>query len=55
MSVLSEKIKGMELSKLIEINQDEILKDLGLENITVGRIKCLNLGLSAIKKLAKDI
>ncbi|MBU0974117.1 iron-sulfur cluster assembly scaffold protein [Patescibacteria group bacterium] len=51
MSVLSEKIKGLEIIKLQKLTQKEILEELGLSEISVGRVKCLLLGLGAVKKL----
>jgi len=51
MSVLSEKIKGLSVENLQELTQDEILEGLGLEEISMGRVKCLLLGLSAVKKI----
>ncbi len=51
MSVLSEKIKGYPVSKLQELTQEAVLEELGLEEISMGRIKCLLLGLSAVKKV----
>ena len=53
MSVLSEKIKGFTVDKILNLTSDEILVELGLNEISVGRVKCLNLGLSAVKKLIK--
>ena len=54
MSVLSEKIKGFKLSELQKLTQAEVLTELGLDQISVGRVKCLMLGLSAVKKLLKS-
>ena len=51
MSVISEKIKGFSVEKLQELTQEEVLEELGLQEISMGRIKCLLLGLSAIKKI----
>jgi len=51
MSILSEKIKGLKVSKLQKLTKEEILTELGLEEISMGRIKCLLLGLNAVKKL----
>lgn len=52
MSVLSQSIKTQQLS-LAEIQQlgsAEVAKLLGLEEIASGRVKCLLLGLQAIKR-----
>ncbi len=54
MSVLSEKIKGLEIEKLQNLTQEEILLELGLTEISVGRIKCLLLGLNVVKKLMSN-
>lgn len=51
MSVLSEKLKGFPIAKINDLSQETILEELGLEEISVGRVKCLLLGLSAVKKL----
>ena len=51
MSVLSEELKGMEVSAVKELEQDAILELLGLEEISMGRIKCLRLGLQAVQKV----
>ncbi|GIK84295.1 MAG: iron-sulfur cluster assembly scaffold protein [Patescibacteria group bacterium] len=51
MSVLSEKIKGYDTSKLQELTKEQILEELGLPQISMGRVKCLLLGLSAVKKI----
>ncbi|MBP7842628.1 iron-sulfur cluster assembly scaffold protein [Candidatus Woesebacteria bacterium] len=51
MSVLSEKIKGYPVEKIQELSQESILEELGLPEISMGRVKCLLLGLSAVKKI----
>lgn len=51
MSVLSEKLKGFPIAKIKDLSQETILEELGLEEISVGRVKCLLLGLSAVKKI----
>lgn len=51
MSVLSEKIKGYPISKIQNLTKEEILEEIGLPEISVGRVKCLLLGLSAVKKI----
>lgn len=52
MSVLSEKIKGYPVAQIRKLSQETILEELGLSEISVGRVKCLLLGLSAIKKIS---
>jgi nitrogen fixation protein NifU and related proteins len=54
MSLLSEKIKGLEVNKLKNLTKKEVLEELGLDEISTGRIKCLILGLGAVKKLLKE-
>ena len=51
MSVLSEKIKGYPIDKIQQLTKQQVLEELGLEEISMGRVKCLLLGLSAIKKI----
>ncbi len=53
MSVLSEKIKGYSVEKLQKLTQEAVLEELGLTEISMGRVKCLLLGLSAVKKIVK--
>ncbi len=55
MSVLSQKVKGLKVSELQKLTQKEVLQELGLDEISVGRVKCLLLGLNAVKKMtSKD-
>lgn len=54
MSFLSEKIKGMEIKKLQKLTQKDVLEEIGLKEITVGRVKCLLLGLNSVKNLIKN-
>lgn len=49
MSMLSEKLIGMNRDNMKNIASDEIFTMLGGE-ISAGRVKCALLGLSAIKK-----
>lgn len=53
MSVLSEKMKGYPISQIQALSKEEILAELGLPEISMGRVKCLLLGLSAIKKVVQ--
>ncbi|MCB9813313.1 MAG: iron-sulfur cluster assembly scaffold protein [Pseudomonadales bacterium] len=55
MSVLSQRIIGSEIVKIQQLSQKEILQDLGLDKISVGRIKCLLLGLTAVRKLLNKL
>jgi nitrogen fixation NifU-like protein len=51
-SLLGEKIIGMNLKNFLEMDNDEVLKLLGIP-VSPGRIKCALLGFSCIKKAAK--
>lgn len=58
-SVLTEMVKGKDIGEVREIGKDEILGELGLENLQAVRIKCALLSLKALKfalytHLAKD-
>lgn len=53
MSVLSEKLKGYPIPQIQQLSQEEILEELGLSEISMGRVKCLLLGLSAVKKVVQ--
>ncbi|HEX7018336.1 MAG TPA: iron-sulfur cluster assembly scaffold protein [Patescibacteria group bacterium] len=52
MSVLSEKIKSNQVTvnQIQSLTLTDILELLGLETISPGRIKCVTLGVSTIKK-----
>lgn len=50
LSVVSELVKGATLKRVRAISNEQLLEELGLETITPGRLKCLTLGLAAIKK-----
>lgn len=49
MSMLSEKIKGESVEKVLKINQEDITKMLGA-SLTPTRLKCAMLGLEALRK-----
>lgn len=51
MSVMSEKLIGFPVAQIRELSKDQVLTELGLEDISVGRVKCLLLGISAVKKI----
>jgi sulfur transfer protein SufE len=53
MSVLSEKLKGMECAHILDLDQERMLELLGMKTIAHGRSKCLMLGLEALKKTLK--
>ena len=48
-SVLTEMVKGKELSEVKSIDKDDILGELGLENLQAVRIKCALLSLKVLK------
>lgn len=54
MSLLSQKVQGMERAAVLQLQQADIEELLGLEQpIAYGRIKCLLLGLTAIQKAVR--
>jgi len=51
MSLLSQHIIGKSISEINQLQQSDLESFLGLEQpISYGRIKCLTLGLQAVKK-----
>lgn len=50
MSLLSDKIKNMSRDEIFRLEQKDIEELLGIEEISIGRIKCMMLGLKAINK-----
>lgn len=52
MSMLSEKLKGMKLKEVEQLDHSYMLKMLGMEEKTP-RIKCAVLGLDAVKRAIK--
>jgi nitrogen fixation NifU-like protein len=48
-SILSEEIKGMELSKLKSLDEKYVLDLLGIE-LTMSRVKCAHLALDAVQQ-----
>lgn len=51
MSVLSDMIKGKSKDSLDNITPEMVMQELGVKSISPGRMKCLTLGLAAIKQL----
>ena len=51
MSLLSKEVIGKKVEDILKIDQEFLLNLLDLKVITPGRIKCLQLGLRAIKDL----
>jgi len=52
MSVLSEMVKGKTKTELKQLTPELVMEQLGLDQIASGRVKCLTLGLSALKQLS---
>jgi len=50
MSLLSEKIKGMSIAEIQNLSKEEMEELVGVDQISVGRVKCLMLGLKAVQK-----
>lgn len=50
LSVLSEHIKGKKLEELRSLDAPDLLEWLGMETIAPGRMKCLTLGLTALRR-----
>lgn len=50
MSFLSEAIKGKSLTEVLALQQRDMENLLGLDQITLGRTKCLMVGLIAVRK-----
>lgn len=49
MSLLSEKLKNKKISEIKKLNLNNMLKLLEIDSISPGRIKCLMIGINAIK------
>lgn len=54
MSLLSEKLKNMAVADVLKLEQKDVLDLLGFEDIAMGRVKCLMLGLTAVKKMLQN-
>lgn len=52
-SMLTEKVKGMNLEMLEKLNKDDILKMLGIE-LMPNRMKCAILPLEVLHELGKE-
>ncbi len=50
MSALSEELVGRKTAEVKEMGMAEVLELLKLKNIAPGRLRCLLLGLSTVKK-----
>ncbi|MEX0895818.1 MAG: iron-sulfur cluster assembly scaffold protein [Patescibacteria group bacterium] len=50
MSQVSELVQGKTAVEIATIGQSEIESLLGLEQISLGRVKCLLLGITAVQK-----
>lgn len=51
MSVFSTFVQGKKLTAIAKITKEDLLRELGLEEISAGRLKCLMLGLKAVQKI----
>lgn len=51
MSVLSELVKGKTKAAVAALAPEDVLAELGLTKIAPGRVKCLTLGLAALKQV----
>lgn len=52
-SMLTEKIKGKKFSEILKMNQDDILKMLGIE-LMPNRLKCALLPLEVLQGAVRD-
>ncbi len=50
LSVLSQRLKGMPVADVKNLDLPDLLNWLGLSEISPGRIKCVLLGVSALKQ-----
>lgn len=51
MSALARSLEGKTFAQVRALGQEDILALLGLPSISMGRVKCLLLGLGAIQKI----
>lgn len=51
MSALSELVKGKSKTEIKKLTPELVMANLGLDSIAPGRLKCLTLGLLALKQL----
>jgi NifU-like protein involved in Fe-S cluster formation len=49
-SMLTEKVRGMDIKRVLELNQKDILDMIGIDSLTPMRLKCAMLGLRALQK-----
>lgn len=49
-SMLTERVKGMELTDVLKMGQKDVLEMLGIESLSPMRIKCAMLGLRTLQK-----
>lgn len=52
-SFLSEHLKGMTTAEVLAVDQKDLEALLGIEDISIGRQKCLLLGLRAFQKAVR--
>lgn len=49
-SMLTEKVKGMDIAEVLKLGQKDVLEMLGIESLSPMRIKCAMLGLRTLQK-----
>ncbi|MEM0120161.1 MAG: iron-sulfur cluster assembly scaffold protein [Thermoprotei archaeon] len=49
-SMLTEKVKGMNIRDVLQLGQKDVLDMLGIETLTPMRMKCAMLGLRTLQK-----
>jgi NifU-like protein involved in Fe-S cluster formation len=50
MSVVAQLVEGLPFETISELTIEHLQKELGLENLSPGRLKCISLGLKAVQK-----
>lgn len=50
MSLLTQEVEDKNISEITSLGQEDLLSLLGIEEISPGRVKCLHIGLNAVKK-----
>lgn len=53
MSVISDWIIGKSVRQIAEIHLENVLNSIGLDSITPGRIKCLELSVKVVRHIAR--
>lgn len=55
MSVVSDFVKNKKVIEISALTKNNVLELLGMNEITLGRDKCLMLGLRAIQRAVKEV